>query len=113
MSVASSSRWPALAAILGVGCGLLDPSDPKPAVPRDHSENLGGAWHRTGAHEPYLPPTSCYTFQCHHVNLRGGWSLASGFDGGEPMPTYARPAISVMNGTGRFDGRRSSACCIR
>jgi hypothetical protein len=75
--------------LLSAGCGILEPSDPKPPVPYDHTESLDGAFHKPGASEPYEGRSSCYTYQCHHVNLQGGWSLVRYEAEGELRETSA------------------------
>jgi hypothetical protein len=73
--VAAAAAAAALAVGIG-GCVFPLASDEKPPLVPDHTEDNGGALHKPGYETPYAAAATCYTFECHHADLRGGWAQA-------------------------------------
>lgn len=74
--------WIVVPALLaGLAC-TTSPND-KPLVPDDHTDPKGGAFHKSGAENPFETAGNCASATCHHADLRGGWALVPdppGFD---------------------------------
>ncbi len=62
-----------LFSFLAVSCDGPFPVQDKIGVPSDHTDNKGGALHKSGAEHPFSTQSDCSSPVCHQQNLRGGF----------------------------------------